>query len=987
MMKKSILALSIGLILNGAAVAADGTEEAQAVRVAVNDTLDIRFNERVRLRQVLEHTLRSWEENAQAEQIPALEVYWPQVRLVMLDRQADVEAERETVLRDLQALYVHWQRRGKQEQARQVQHLAEQVQRWELGFQPYGVPDLLAARQSINNNPLLPPGHYQLRLPTRPNTISVYGLTQQIGMQPLQPRQTVRNYLRAHARADVLQGLAHGTEAWRIKPAQEAMMIPWGLHNANDNELNPGDILYIGFDNWTLPRRFRHLETAIPDLLRHFVRDPEAETVNLVRNGRDMTPEVPSAQHWQRLDRSPTTGNYGGIGLMQMPNARFAEEGEVSLSYTDMDAYRRYAVSLQVLDWLEATAFYTRVPSRRYSPFPGFSGDNIYTDKGFDVKVRLWRESEYIPQIAAGIKDLGGTGLFASEYLVASKQAGPFDFTLGAGFGRMGTRDHFKSPFCHLADSMCERPTGFRRGGGQFEYDAWFRGPMALFAGVEYQTPWDPLRLKVEYDSNSYLDDFADVDLTPKTPINLGLNYRVTNGFEVFASYERGDQITFGFNLHMNLNSLSQIKLKPDPVQPADRTTYSRVSQINWFEMDNDIMNQYSYASGRYLIDRDENNDRVVTVYTQPLRLRDQTEMLDRTARVLARDLPRSFKTYEIVEQSVFMPVVKTVIDADEFKAAINNENPDIQPHETEQLFTRVDVDNRPPWDDRRWAYGPDYRFETNYGLKPFFIQTFGSPETFHFYQLGTMAFANRWLTPKLEVFGEVGVNIVNNFDQFNFTVDAFDFLPVPRVRTYVREYMLNDVWLDSLQATYFERLSRDVYAMGYAGMFERMYGGVGGELLYRPLDQPWAIGVDVNQVWQRDFSGALGFRDYNETTGFVSLYYHMPWLHDSLLTVRAGQFLAGDKGVNITFQRRFESGVTVGAWASLTDVSATDYGEGSFSKGFFMTVPFDLLSVIPSRQHLGFNWIPLNRDGGQMLQRRIQLHGVTEGRSPYYSR
>mgnify|MGYP001173881994 CR=1 FL=1 len=986
MMKPSILALSIGLALSASQLAhAEVTE--QDVRVAVNDVLDIRFNERVRLRQVLEHTLQAWEESAQAGDIPSLDVYWPQVRLVMLDRQAEVEQERADVLRDLQALYIYWQQRGKTEKARQVQQLAEQVQRWELGFQPYGVPDLQAARQTINQNPLLPSGDYQLILPTRPDTISVYGFSAQVGYQPVQPRQTVRNYLLGHRRANALQSLAHGTEAWRIKPAADARTIPWGLHNANDDELNPGDILYVGFDRWSLPRQFRHLEASIPQLLRHFVRDPQAQAVTLQVDGQAATPAVPAVNDWQRLDRSPTTGNYGGIGLMQMPNARFAREGEVSLSYTDMDAYRRFAVSLQVLDWMEATAFYTRIPSHPYSPFPGFSNDNIYTDKGFDVKFRIWQESEYMPQIAVGVKDIGGTGRFSAEYVVANKQFGPFDLTLGAGFGRLGTRDHFKSPFCHLADAMCERPEGFRRGGGQFEYDAWFRGPMALFAGVEYQTPWEPLRLKIEYDANDYSNDFADVDLTPRTPINFGVNYRLSRSFELFASYERGDQFTVGFNLRTNLNNLSQLKIKPDPVQPRERPTHTRVSQINWFEMDNAIMNQYSYASGRYLIDRDDNNDRVATVYTQPLRLRDQTEMLDRTARVLARDLPRSFKTYEIVEQSVFVPVVKTVIDADEFKAAINNENPDVQPHETEKLFTRVDTDNRPPWDDRRWTYGPDYRFETNYGLKPFFIQTFGSPETFHFYQLGTMAFANRWLTPKLEVFGEVGVNIANNFDRFNFTVDAYDFLPVPRVRTYVREYMLNDVWLDSLQATYFERLSRDVYAMGYAGMFERMYGGVGGELLYRPLDRPWAIGVDVNQVWQRDFSGALGFRDYNQTTGFVSLYYHMPWLHDSMLTLRAGQFLAGDKGVNVTFQRRFESGVTVGAWASFTDVSATDYGEGSFSKGFFLTIPFDLFSVIPSRQHLGFNWIPLNRDGGQMLQRRIQLHNVTEGRSPYYSR
>ena len=54
--------------------------------------------------------------------------------------------------------------------------------------------------------------------------------------------------------------------------------------------------------------------------------------------------------------------------------------------------------------------------------------------------------------------------------------------------------------------------------------------------------------------------------------------------------------------------------------------------------------------------------------------------------------------------------------------------------------------------------------------MKPHVVQSFGAPETFHFYQVGVKAFARRWLSPNVEVFGEVGVNLFNNFDKFNFT-------------------------------------------------------------------------------------------------------------------------------------------------------------------------------------------------------------------------
>ncbi len=50
-----------------------------------------------------------------------------------------------------------------------------------------------------------------------------------------------------------------------------------------------------------------------------------------------------------------------------------------------------------------------------------FSGDQTYKDKAFDVKLRLWEESYWMPQVAVGARDIGGTGLFDAEYIVASK--------------------------------------------------------------------------------------------------------------------------------------------------------------------------------------------------------------------------------------------------------------------------------------------------------------------------------------------------------------------------------------------------------------------------------------------------------------------------------------------------------------------------------------------------------------------------------------
>ena len=120
----------------------------------------------------------------------------------------------------------------------------------------------------------------------------------------------------------------------------------------------------------------------------------------------------------------PSQSDFGGVGLLQTPTARMAREGEISLNYRDNDQYRYYSASVQLFPWLETTLRYTDVRTKQYSSVDAFSGDQTYKDKAFDVKLRLWEESYWMPQVSVGAKDIGGTGLFDAEYIVASKAWG-----------------------------------------------------------------------------------------------------------------------------------------------------------------------------------------------------------------------------------------------------------------------------------------------------------------------------------------------------------------------------------------------------------------------------------------------------------------------------------------------------------------------------------------------------------------------------------
>ena len=77
---------------------------------------------------------------------------------------------------------------------------------------------------------------------------------------------------------------------------------------------------------------------------------------------------VSSACHAEVLTYPDPLGSsqsdFGGTGLLQMPNARIAPEGEFSVNYRDNDQYRFYSTSVALFPWLEGTIRYTDVRTR-----------------------------------------------------------------------------------------------------------------------------------------------------------------------------------------------------------------------------------------------------------------------------------------------------------------------------------------------------------------------------------------------------------------------------------------------------------------------------------------------------------------------------------------------------------------------------------------------------------------------------------------------
>ena len=150
-------------------------------------------------------------------------------------------------------------------------------------------------------------------------------------------------------------------------------------------------------------------------------------------------------------------------------------------------------------------------------------------------------------------------------------------------------------------------------------------------------------------------------------------------------------------------------------------------------------------------------------------------------------------------------------------------------------------------------------------------------------------------------------------------------------------------------------------------------FAGIGGELLYMPKSSPFAVGLDLHRVRQRDFDMRFDLQDYETTVGKVSLYYDSGGPFD--LEINAGRYLAGDWGATTKLSRRFANGWEVGAYATLTDVPFDVFGEGSFDKGIYVDIPLDWLTGSPSMSKRNFTIRPITRDGGARLATGRQLY------------
>jgi hypothetical protein len=481
---------------------------------------------------------------------------------------------------------------------------------------------------------------------------------------------------------------------------------------------------------------------------------------------------------------------------------------------------------------------------------------------------------------------------------------------------------------------------------------------MALFGGIEYQTPWDPLILQLELEGNDYANEPQANDQVQDSRVNLGARLAVTDNLELSTGWQRGNTAMAGISYNIDLAGLSQVKQDP---APADIDAPPRES---WAAAAREMEDNAGMRVTRISQDRDQ-----LKVEAEPVNFRHLQTSEGRAGRILHAQADEKVESFHFAWENRGLPLREDVHPRDAFVAAASREAEETQHLHSLYAHARIDTDST---SEVLYEKSPQ-RF--SWQLGPRVDQNFGGPDGFLYRLMAVLSAeyrtdANGWFS------GEMAWTALDNLDDYEYIEES----RLPRVRTFIGDYLAEStLGIERLQYTRTAQLGDNWYAMGYGGLLEMMFAGAGGELLYRPFNSPVALGVDANWVRQRDFDQQFGLRDYDTWTGHATAYVETG-IEDILAKVSVGRYLAGDVGTTLDFSREFDSGVNVGAWGTWTDAGDA-FGEGGFDKGLYLSIPFDAFFTRSSRDRATIAWRPLTRDGGAQLERSHTLYDLTKER------
>ncbi len=653
-------------------------------------------------------------------------------------------------------------------------------------------------------------------------------------------------------------------------------------------------------------------------------------------------------------------------GIWNMPNARVLSDWNMRLVYGNAQPYRYYGGALGIWDRLEFHGQFTEVSS--LEAFVG-EGYGHYKDRSAGLRLVLWQEDEWLPQVAAGLFDATGTALFGSRYLVASKMIGDVDLTFGLGQGI-------------LAGEETRAASGK---GGDAGFDFLLSSPQRKtrpFAGLEYRITPD-VTFSAEYSSIDHSHMFGFVGACGKKegkqndsrlPVNLGLKYKLTPNMHIRAAWMRGKEVGFGASMEFPLSPEGMLGWKKRPDYEAlERTKWeafegnaTKLAHVLAAALDEDGFTQVAVTA----------SDTALWVEAHNANYLSQGRGLGRLASIVDRLSPERIGILYF-----------NLVDRDHIRSSLRTTRGDLRAF----LSSRMDkngflvVSDLSMFPDDHWAEfcqdpsrgatskGHDGWY--SFSLVPKLRTFLNNRKGFFKHKVFLRGRGNLYPWKGGMFAGEVELILFNEYDKL-----AYDPLERDAVRTDMVLYEEQSApRVSQLTFDQVVEVPGNILVRGAFGAFESAYAGIGGECFRFFADGRFGAGLESQWVRKRSVKDNWSLRDDLDDwfhTAFVNVYANV-WPAQGLeMGLKLGRFLAGDKGFRVEVRRSFRYFTLGGFYTNTnTDRFASRKNRGTDQKGVFIRVPFSVFKDHEVRgNHFSYGITSFTRDPGQTVRQPRSL-------------
>ncbi len=644
-----------------------------------------------------------------------------------------------------------------------------------------------------------------------------------------------------------------------------------------------------------------------------------------------------------------------------MPNAYSYLDGTISYTTSKAGPNLRNTITFQALPRVSGSFRYSGIGDR---PILWIDKSNYaYWDRSFDLRVNIIPEGKILPELTFGLKDFIGTGVYSSEYLVASKNIlNSFTMTGGLGFGRLGSKN--------IIGKFGERAYKVESGGGSISTGHFFRGDVGLLGGLEYQTKNKKINLKIELSSDSYKRDsiYSQFKNLPTSQINYGLEYNFDKNISLSGYKVLGH--TYGLQLNLKVNP--NIEYGGNILENAPQPFYfvpfpEEKEKIYWEKITLELKKEKIRVIGHKV----DKNEAIVIIENN--KFSTNVQAIGRTLRIMSKYIPRKYVNFTVVMTEVEIPLIQVSFDRTELENIVDAPNSEIFSQKIANFSSspkQIEVDAL-----------SQVNKKFNYRISPYYRIHLFDPDNPIYYEIGAELEVDYTPRPGMFLSTQIRKPLVSDFDKIWRGSKG----NLPKVRTNLKHYLNEQkTRIDHLTLASYSKISKNLYSRVTLGILENMYSGASLEALRFNPSSKINYGIELNHVKARDYRQLFKTIELNglsKTNGHLTTYIDTGYyFYNAQLDI--GKYLAGDKGATLTLTRDYPNGWEMGGFFTLTDAPFKDFGEGRFDKGFFIKIPINPIVPYETKSFIYEKVKPIQGDGGARLVVPGRLYGILKNYS-----